>query len=83
MIDIRQVVAQIVQAKDASDKAAFTNHVHSLVRDYGQNLLLSLAQAITPSNPAEEQIVAWLKDQLVAQAKQIPGPAPTPKGGST
>ena len=72
MIDIQQVVAQIVQAKDAKDKAAFTKHVHGLVRDYGQNLLLSLAQALSPSTPEEIAVVKWLHERLVINAKQIP-----------
>ena len=74
MIDIRIIVAEIVKAKGASDAAAFSAHVHGLVRQYGQELLLNLAQAITATTPEEQAVVAWLQQRLVDVAKQIPGP---------
>lgn len=76
MIDIRQIVDEIVKAKDANDKNAFRIHTHNLVRDYGANLLLHLTQAIGPETPEEIQIVAWLQGKLQDVAKQIPAPAP-------
>lgn len=72
MIDIKAVVDQIVQAQGAKDKEAFRAHVHNLVRDYGQNLMLNIAQAVVPSTPEEAQIVNWLQARLVENAKQIP-----------
>jgi hypothetical protein len=77
MIDIRAVVGQIVQAKGASDVNAFTVLTHNAVRDYGQNLLLNLAQALNPSTPEEQAVVGWLQQKLVEMAKQIPGPITT------
>lgn len=73
MIDIRAVVTEIVKAKEADDKA-FAAHVHGLVRDYGQNLLAHVAQAVAPEKPEEIAIVQWLQGKLVEAAKQIPGP---------
>lgn len=72
MIDICAVVTEIVKAKDASDVKAFRAHTHGLVRDYGQNMLLHLAQALSPSTPEETAIVGWLQNRLVENAKQIP-----------
>lgn len=72
MIDIRQVTVEIVKAKDANDKAAFAAHVHAHVRQYGQSLLGSLAQAISPTTPEETALVGWLQQKLIAVAQQIP-----------
>jgi len=73
MIDIRAIVVEIVKAKDADDKS-FAAHVHGLVRDYGQNLLAHVVQAIQPEKPEEIAIVQWLQGKLVEAARQIPGP---------
>ena len=77
MIDIRNIVAEIVKAKDASDAKAYTVHAHNLVRAYGQALLLNLQQAIAPSSPEEESVVRWLHGRLVKIASQIPEPIPS------
>ncbi len=74
VIDIRQIVAEIVKAKGASDMAAFQSHTHAQVQRYGQELLLNLANALAPTSPEEQAVVAWLQQKLVEQAKQIPGP---------
>lgn len=77
MIDIRGVVGEIVKAKGASDKDAFAAHVHGLVQRYGQELLMNLAQALSPTTEDERAVVAWLQNKLVDMAKQIPGPIAT------
>lgn len=46
--------------------------VHAALRSYAVDLLLSLANAIQPSNDAETQAVLWLRDQIVRVAAQIP-----------
>lgn len=74
MIDIAQVVQAIVKTKDASDAKAYTKHVHGLIRQYGQELLFNLAQAILPTTPDEQACVRWLQDQVVRVANQIPEP---------
>ncbi len=80
MIDIRQVVAEIVKAKGASDANAFAVHTHAQIQRYGQELLLNLANAIVPTTPEEQAVVGWLKQKLVEIAQQIPGPIiSTPK----
>jgi ferric-dicitrate binding protein FerR (iron transport regulator) len=72
MIDIRAIVSQIVQAKGASDVNAFAILTHNLVREYGQQLLVNLAQALNPSTPEETAVVHWLQGKLVEMARQIP-----------
>lgn len=74
MIDIAHIVAEIVKAKGASDEAAFRRHTHMLVRQYGQELLLNLAQAILPTAPEEQLYVKWLQENIVRIASQIPEP---------
>lgn len=74
MIDIRAIVAEIVKAKGASDAHAFALHTHGLVRQYGQELLLNLANAINATTPEETALVQWLQGRLVDVAKQIPAP---------
>lgn len=74
MIDIAQIVLAIVKTRDASDAAAYTRHVHGLVRQYGQELLLNTAQAILPTTPEEQAAVKWLQENLVRIAQQIPEP---------
>lgn len=72
MIDIAQVVLAIVKAKDATDTKAYTKHTHALVRQYGQELLFNLAQAILPTTPEEAACVKWLQEQVIKVANQIP-----------
>lgn len=72
MIDIRAVVQEIVKAKGASDEKAFAAHVHAHVRQYGQSLFGSIAQAVNPTTPEETAIVGWLQNKLIEAAKQIP-----------
>lgn len=72
MIDIAQIVSAIVKAKDASDMKAYNRHVHGLVRQYGQELLLNLANAILPTTPEEQDVVKWLQGKIVVVAQQIP-----------
>jgi len=72
VIDIAQIVSAIVKTRDASDEKAYTAHVHSLVRQYGQELLLNLAQAIMPTTPEEHAVVQWLQSKVVDVANQIP-----------
>lgn len=74
MIDIRVIVGEIVKAKGASDVAAFTVLTHGLVRQYGQELLVNLANAIVATSPEEAAAVKWLQERVVDVAKQIPGP---------
>lgn len=74
MIDIAAIVAAIVKSRDASDTAAYTRHVHLLVRQYGQELLLNLAAAILPTTPEEQACVKWLQENIVRVAQQIPEP---------
>ena len=76
MIDIRAIVAKIVEARKASDDLAFTIHTHKLVRQYGQELLGSVAGAITASTQEEIALVDWLRGELVKMLNQIPGPTP-------
>lgn len=78
MIDIRQVVANIVKARTASDEAAFTAHAHGQVREYGQQLLGNLASAIAPTTNEEVAVVNWLQTKIVDIMKQIPQPKETP-----
>lgn len=72
MIDIAQVVQAIVKARDASDTKAYAKHTHTLVRQYGQELLFNLAQAILPTTPEEQACVKWLQEQVIRVANQIP-----------
>lgn len=72
MIDLAAIVSAIVKAKGASDEKAFAKHVHGLVRQYGQELVLNIAAAILPTTPEEQAVVQWLQEKLVDVAKQIP-----------
>lgn len=75
MIGIREVASAIAGIQ-LTDPAARQVQIHTLLRNYGVELLTNLAQAIAPSNPQEEAVVMWLKDRINEIASQIPHPIP-------
>lgn len=86
MQDIREVARQIVDHARLNPKLApprnmrpltefspaFPTFVHGLIRSYAVDMLLSIAQAMQPSDESEAKAVAWLRGELVKIAQGIP-----------
>lgn len=78
MIDIRAVAKGIAELK-MTDPASRQAAIHAQVRNYGVELLMSIANAIQPTKEDEYAAVSWLKNEVAKIAAQIPEPLPPKK----
>ena len=69
MQNIRALAAVIEKHRDDPDLEMLA---HAAIRSYAIDLLMNLSQAIQPLSQDEIAVVAWLKQEVIKIAAQIP-----------
>lgn len=77
MQDIRERAAEsadhhVTLAVGDAPMEQIVKYQHGVLRAYGVDLLMNLANAILPSNEAEVAAVEWLRGEIVKVAQSIP-----------